>query len=682
MKSNIPNNKGQTLIIVMLVAIVLLIVVISLTSKAILNTSQNSITYSGEKAFAAAQTGIQNALSIIGKTEFSSPNSANPQTPPNTGNCQTNISNKQQCNYIISTKITPTNTVKQGATLPINLQGTVVQTTHNITTTTYTGKTNTWTNTTQLPSNITSAGISNSQGNAYVIGGYNGGIMANTYKGSLTNTGVPNWVNQQPLPNPTKQNASVSNGQYIYSIGGNEQYSYSYSYCYNYPYTYTYYEPVYFGYDTVSWYGYWVYSPGDTYWVSYPIYTWHYYIYYVPHTVTYWYYTCQTETYTYTSITNSVYYAPLNNGNIGGWNGTSSLPQSIYDTTAVEYNNYIYLFGGRNSSGTPVNTVYRTQIQSNGTLNGWSQINTLPDGALYGIAGKEFNSTIYLAGGYNGSSSTNTLLEYNSNTNSFTNTILPENVYNEGISIISTTSTNASGATINTPYIYIYGGIVTQSFPQTTLIYSCRWHYNSPYYGYAYSNYYGDGYYLWYYGYHSPPEYYCGYSPTTTYTTTTNISNSTYYASLNTPSNWNTTSSMITPTQKMGYVTFNNIMYAIGGSNTTVQSPINTVEYTSPLEQIQHTVTTSTSINENSLLINISNGGSFEVQIVYGSQNSESIKSCIEQNATSGSYVIPIQTLINATVAYITPLSNAMTMEAYPTSQIPSGSSNITNCTP
>lgn len=668
------NNKGQTLIIVMLVAIVLLIVVISLTSKAILNTSQNSITYSGEKAFAAAQTGIQNALSVIDQHEFST-NPTNPQQIiPSTGSCK--AGNKQQCNYIISAKITPTNAVKQGATLPVNLQGTVLQTTHHITTTTFTGKTNTWQNTNALPSNITSSGTTHANSNVYVIGGYNGGIMSNTYKGSLTNTGgVSSWTGQQSLPSPTEQNASVSNGQYIYSIGGNSQYSYSYQYCYYYPYTYTYYEPVYVWYYTVSWNYYW----NGFYWVWYPVFEWHYYVYYQPYTVTYWYYTCQTETYTYTSITNSVYYAPLNNGNIGGWNTTSPLPQSIYDTTAIEYGGFIYLFGGRNSSGTPLNTVYKSQIQSNGTLSGWSQINSLPDGALYGIAGKEYNGTIYLAGGYNGSSATNTLLEYNTGSNSFTTSTLPESVYNEGISIIPTQGTNATGSIINTTYIYIYGGIVTQTVTQTTQTYGCRWHYNSPYYGYAYSYNYPGG---WYYGYHTPPEYYCGYSPTTTYTTTTNVSNSTYYASLSSITNWNTTSSMITPTQRMGYVTFNNIMYAIGGSNTTAQSPISNVEYTSPLAQIQHTTSTSTTVNENSLLINTSTKGSFEVQLVYGNQNAEFMKSCVEQNASSGNYVVPIQMLANATVAYITPLSNAMTIKAYPTSQIPSGSSNITDCTP
>ena len=658
----------------MLVAIVLLIVVISLTSKAILNTSQNSITYSGEKAFAAAQTGIQNALSSIDTGEFPTTSPTNPQNiTPSTGSCDNTT--KQTCNYIISTKTTPTNSIKQGATLPINLQGAVVQSTQNITTTTYTGNTNSWQDTTPLPSSTTSAGITSANGNSYILGGYNGNIVSNSYKGTLTNSGVSSWSNQTSLPNPTEQNAATSNGNYIYSIGGNSQFHYSYYYCYWYPYTYTYYQPQYYWYYQVYWYFYW----NGYYWIWYPYYQWHYYIVYEPVTVTYWNYTCQYETYTYNQITNEVYYAPLNNGNIGSWTQTSTLPQSMYDSTAIEYNNYIYLFGGRNSSGSALNTIYRSQIQSNGSLSGWGQINSLPN-SLYGIAGYQYNGIIYLAGGSNGSSASNILFQYNPSSNSFTSTNLPFGIYNEGISIIPTTSTTATGSQTNTSYIYIYGGIVSQTATQTTYSYSCRWHYNTPYTGYAYSQYYY--YYTWYDGYHRPPEYYCGYSPNTISITTTNISSTTYYTSLNNLSSWQTTSSMNIPTQRMGYVTNNSIIYSIGGSDTTSQSPISTVEYTTPTVQIQHITQISNTINENSLLINTQTQGSFEIQLVYGTNSSESMKSCIEQNANAGNYVIPIQTMVNATVAYITALSNTMTIQAYPTSQIPSGSTTITNCTP
>ncbi len=663
MKSNIRDNKGQTLIIVMLVAIVLLIVVISLTSKAILNTSQNSITYSGEKAFTAAQTGIQNALNTLDQQEFSLQTA--PTQPQNitksTGSCS---SSTQKCNYIISAKTTPTNSIKQGATLPVNLQGSVIQTTQNVTTQTYTGNTNSWQNTQSLPNNITSAGVTEADGNAYVLGGYTNGINNSTYKGSLSNIGVSGWNNQPALPQPTEQNAAVSNGQYIYSIGGQSQYTVSNYICSWNPYTYTYYSPYYVWYYTYYWYWgghYWEYGGH-----------WTYYIIYEPHTGTHWYYQCQYRPYTYTEYTSNVYYSNLNNGNIGSWSITlSSLPQAIYDTTAVEYNNYIYLFGGRNSSGTPLNTVYRSQIQGNGELSGWTKLNvTLPDGNLYGMAGTEYNGTIYLAGGYNGSNATNTLLQYNppndnsgSGTFSTTASTLPVSIYNEGISIIPTTSTNANGTSSNVTYIYLYGGITTKSILQTTSRFTCGWHYNPPY----------------------APRYYCGYTPTTNYITTKNISNTTYYATLNS-SSWNMTSNMLTTTQRMGYVTNNSIMYSIGGSNTTSQNAISEVEYTSPQVTIQHTTQTSTQVNENSLLINTGNQGSFEVQLVYGTQGSETVKSCIENNASSGNYVIPIQPLANATVAYITPLSNTMTITAYPTSQIPTNSSNITanptNCTP
>ncbi len=88
---------------------------------------------------------------------------------------------------------------------------------------------------------------------------------------------------------------------------------------------------------------------------------------------------------------NSVYYARIqSNHTLGNWNSTTSIPNNV-SNLAVESNGYIYLLG---------NTVYYSQIQSNGTLSIWNSTSSIsqninnPSIAAYG-------GYIYKLGGYN-----------------------------------------------------------------------------------------------------------------------------------------------------------------------------------------------------------------------------------------------------------------------------------------
>ncbi|HUL04383.1 MAG TPA: hypothetical protein VLV16_14270 [Gemmatimonadales bacterium] len=87
--------------------------------------------------------------------------------------------------------------------------------------------------------------------------------------------------------------------------------------------------------------------------------------------------------------TASVYYATVSSGGtLGAWQSTTSLPVALAFTgvtAATQYNSsvstggFLYVVGGASSAaGTPVATVYRASINSNGTLGSWSVNTTLP----------------------------------------------------------------------------------------------------------------------------------------------------------------------------------------------------------------------------------------------------------------------------------------------------------------
>lgn len=98
-----------------------------------------------------------------------------------------------------------------------------------------------------------------------------------------------------------------------------------------------------------------------------------------------------------------VYRAALDSsGNVGSWSttGQSALPVALVTVghtfiANVGGTNYIYLVGGRNSSATPVNTVYRATIDGSGNIGSWA---TTGQGQLPQATAFSVLSTIVIGG--------------------------------------------------------------------------------------------------------------------------------------------------------------------------------------------------------------------------------------------------------------------------------------------
>ena len=102
------------------------------------------------------------------------------------------------------------------------------------------------------------------------------------------------------------------------------------------------------------------------------------------------------------AVLSTVDYAPINsNGTLGSWSSTSSLPTIIWYATSVVYNGYVYEIGGNNGS-TVFSTVDYAPINSNGTLGTWSSTSSLPTATDFATS-VVYNGYVYEIGGNNGS---------------------------------------------------------------------------------------------------------------------------------------------------------------------------------------------------------------------------------------------------------------------------------------
>ncbi len=100
-------------------------------------------------------------------------------------------------------------------------------------------------------------------------------------------------------------------------------------------------------------------------------------------------------------IVDTVYYTSVNSdGSINDWKLATNLPQALYGSSAVTFNNYIYMIGGWNSSFFSSDTVYYTSVNSDGSIDSWKTATHLPV-SLSDIGSTQSNGYIYVAGGVN-----------------------------------------------------------------------------------------------------------------------------------------------------------------------------------------------------------------------------------------------------------------------------------------
>jgi len=96
-----------------------------------------------------------------------------------------------------------------------------------------------------------------------------------------------------------------------------------------------------------------------------------------------------------------VYYTKVNeDGSLGSWAQTTSLPQPRNSHAALVSNGRIYVIGGADSSFTSHNTVYYADINSDGSLGSWTLSSSSLPTAITSHSAALYNGIIAVIGGY------------------------------------------------------------------------------------------------------------------------------------------------------------------------------------------------------------------------------------------------------------------------------------------
>ncbi len=107
-------------------------------------------------------------------------------------------------------------------------------------------------------------------------------------------------------------------------------------------------------------------------------------------------------------ISDKLYSAPLNpDGSIGEWTDISTLPDNLFGLGMVEHESNLYVIGGRNSV-LPTEYVYRASINPDGSVSSWEIENPLPQ-ALYRPSVIKVGNMILVVGGESSGGSQKTI---------------------------------------------------------------------------------------------------------------------------------------------------------------------------------------------------------------------------------------------------------------------------------
>jgi hypothetical protein len=141
---------------------------------------------------------------------------------------------------------------------------------------------------------------------------------------------------------------------------------------------------------------------------------------------------------------NTVSSAPLSNGTVGAWSMSSNLlPGSLIGgLKPVEYDGYVYVF-----SGGP-GTIYSAQLGANGTVGAWSSPTSTLNVHAYAGVSFEYDGYVYVMGGLT-----------TANSSSATNTVYSAPLSNGAVGSW-TTSSNVLPSVINSGMSVVYNGYI------------------------------------------------------------------------------------------------------------------------------------------------------------------------------------------------------------------------------
>ena len=146
----------------------------------------------------------------------------------------------------------------------------------------------------------------------------------------------------------------------------------------------------------------------------------------------------------------STYYALLgDDGSVGTWSSTTSIPVAKSNMGAIVYGSYLFLFGGDTAASTPSTVVYSAALNpSTGAIGTWNTTTSLPS-ALASMSAVTRDGYVLLLGGINGTAKTD---------------VIYANIGSGG-TVGSWSSTTAftgarsnAGAVVNGNYVYLLGG--------------------------------------------------------------------------------------------------------------------------------------------------------------------------------------------------------------------------------
>lgn len=100
---------------------------------------------------------------------------------------------------------------------------------------------------------------------------------------------------------------------------------------------------------------------------------------------------------------NSVHVARIElDGQLGAWSATTPLPARLHGTSAVVFRGYVYVAGGADTANVAQATVYRALVRGDGTLGAWEALTALPTARSH-FSLVSFGPYLYAIGGETGS---------------------------------------------------------------------------------------------------------------------------------------------------------------------------------------------------------------------------------------------------------------------------------------